>query len=316
MRPTILCLFGPDKKARGQLESLYRVIGPYKDPVAEIPAADAAEVRAIITTGGIGAKKAILDRLPNLQLVCAYGAGYEGVDLAELKRRGIRLTNAQGGNAPCVADMAMALLLAISLRLIPADRLVRDGKWDAVPPSGWPASPGFGGKRLGIVGLGEIGFRIAKRAQPFDLDIAYHNRTKRGDVGYRYFSDLRTMAEWSDYLIIACPLNDSTRHSVNATVLKALGPSGYLVNIGRGGVIDQPALIAALKAGTIAGAGLDVLDGEPKVPPELAALPNVVLTPHIAAMTVRSVDTLNRLVLENLAALFENRALVTPVRVD
>lgn len=316
MKPTILCLFGPDRKARSRLEVLYRVLGPYKDPLKEIPPADAAEVRAIITTGGIGAKRPVLDLLPNLQLVCAYGAGYEGVDLAELKRRRIKLTNAQGGNAPCVADMAMALLLAASLRVLPADRLVRDGKWDAVPPSGWPASPGFGGRRLGIIGLGEIGFLVARRAQPFDLEVAYHNRTKRGDVAYRYFPNLREMAEWADYLVVACPLNDSTRHSVNAAVLKALGPSGYLVNIGRGAVIDQPALIAALKDGTIAGAGLDVLEGEPKVPPELAALPNVVLTPHIAAMTVRSVDTLNRLVLDNLAALFEGKPLVTPVRLD
>jgi len=316
VKPAILCLFGPDKKARAKLEVLYRALGPYKDPLNELPSADAAEVRAVITTGGIGAKKPLLDLLPNLQLVCAYGAGYEGVDLAELKQRRIKLTNAQGGNAPCVADMAMALLLAVALRILPADRMVRDGKWDAVPPRGWPASPGIGGKRLGVVGLGEIGFRIAKRAQPFDLEIAYHNRTKRGDVAYRYFADLREMADWCDYLVVACPLNDSTRHAVNAKVLKALGQSGYLVNIGRGAVIDQPALIDALKNGVIAGAGLDVLEGEPSVPPELAALPNVVLTPHIAAMTVRSVDTLNRLVMENLAALFDGKPLVTPVRLD
>jgi lactate dehydrogenase-like 2-hydroxyacid dehydrogenase len=307
-KPVVLTLFGINKAARERLESSYRLFGPFKDAVADVTALpEAREARALVTIGAIAAPPALLDRLPKLELVVTYGAGYESVNTTELKRRGLRLANGRGANARCVSDMALTLLLASVVKLLPADRYIRDGKWNALPPRDWPFTPGVGGKRLGIFGMGEIGLQVARRASPFDLEIAYHNRSPRKDVGYRYFDNVKAMAEWADYLVVSCPLTDATRGAVNADVLKALGPSGYLVNVGRGAVVDEAALIAALHAGTIAGAGIDVTATEPGASPELLGAPNLVVTPHIAAVTHRAVGMLSDMMMANLASHFAGK---------
>jgi lactate dehydrogenase-like 2-hydroxyacid dehydrogenase len=316
-KPVVL-LFAPLPKAmQERLARDYRLVTAYKDYVQAVQASGlGAEARAAVTQGGMGISRELLALAPQLRLVCAYGAGYDKVEPALLKERGIALTNAAGANAPCVADMAMALLLASSLRVLPADRLVRAGGWTRVPPKDWPLSPGFGGKRMGIFGLGAIGLNVARRATPFDIEIGYHNRRPRTGADYRYFDNLRDMAEWCDYLVVAAPLSPQTEHAVNAEVLRALGPQGHLVNVGRGAIVDQPALIAALRDGVIAGAGLDVVEGEPAVPPELLALPNLVVTPHIGAVTERALEALNQQLLGNLEAFFAGRPLLTPVALN
>jgi lactate dehydrogenase-like 2-hydroxyacid dehydrogenase len=304
-RPAVAAVFALRKSTQERLGQQYRFVPAFRNPVEDLAASGmAGEVRALISIGAIGTGPDVLEMLPRLELVCTFGAGYERIDLPALRRRGIALANARGANAPCVADMAMGLLLATVLRILPADRYVRDGLWNQIPPRGWAATPGFGGRRLGIFGLGEIGQRIAARAGAFDLEIGYHNRTPKAGVPYRYFDSLRAMAEWSDYLVIACPLSDATFHAVDAAVIEALGPAGTIVNIGRGAVVDQAALIAALRENRLAGAGLDVMEGEPAVPADLRALPNVVLTPHIASVTERGVTMLEDMLIANLAAQF------------
>jgi len=317
MKPVIASIVFLKREATAKLQERYEVIGPFKENVAAGLAASgrAHEARALVTMGGAGTPPEVLAQLPNLELVCSYGAGYESVDIPALKARGIRLANAQGANAPCVADLAMALLMNVSLQVLRADRLVREGQWTRIPPKGWKGSRGFNGRRMGIYGLGEIGMQVARRALGFDIEVAYHNRNKRPDVPYRYFDSLVEMASWADYLVVAAPLSDSTRHRVNGEVLRALGPDGFVVNIGRGAIVDEAALVDALKAGEIAGAGLDVLENEPKDPGALGTMDNVILTPHIAGVTDTAIDGVTQRLLDNLEALFAGKPLASEVKI-
>ena len=314
-KPVVAMLGALPRDVQDRLARDYRLIVAYNDAAETVKASPlAGEARAAVIVSGANMDKRMVDLLPRLELVCCYGAGYEQADTAALKARGILLANAGGANAPCVADMAVTLLLASTLRLLPADRLVREGQWTRTPPKGWKLSSGFGGRKLGIFGLGAIGLNVARRMAGFDLEIGYHNRRPRQDgAAYRYFADLKAMAEWCDYLVVACPLTDQTHHAVSDEVLRALGPAGYVVNVGRGAIIDQQALIAALRDNVIAGAGLDVAEGEPGVPPELAQLPNVVLTPHIGAVTQRAFESLNQRLYDNLAAHFAGKPPLSPV---
>lgn len=326
VKPTLLTQFRLGKSLAARLAERYTLLGPCSNtgntenkgnlarPATDLLAeGDAAKVQVVITTGGIGLAQDMVDRLPNLKLVHTLGAGYERVDQAALRARGIALANGRGGNASCVADMAMALLLALSRQLLPADRYVREGRWASLPVHDMDFMPGLGGKRVGIIGLGEIGLRIAKRAEPFEVEIGYFNRSPRRDVAYPYFSDAMRLAEWSDYLVIACPLTEATRGLVDRALLEALGPQGMLVNIGRGAVIDEPALIDALRSGAIAGAGLDVFEREPGINKAFFTLPNAVLTPHLGGCTVRASENLDQILMDNLAALFAGRPLLTAV---
>ncbi len=276
---------------------------------------DAGEhVRAVLTNGRGGLSADEMALLPKLEIICAVGAGYEAVDLAAAKQRGIAVARCPGTNAPAVADSAMMLLLTAARRVLAADRFVRAGGWQ----DQWRAeTPIIFGKRLGILGLGAIGGQIAHRAaRGFDMAIGYHNRTAVAGSPYRYFDSLIDMAVWADFLIAAAPGGASTRHLINAEVLAALGPKGIVVNVGRGTVVDTAALINVLQAQRIAGAGLDVLEGEPATPPilkELLQLDNVVVTPHCAGRAPESHAAATALVLANLAAHFAGKALLTPV---
>lgn len=276
---------------------------------AEAIAAHGERIDAVLTRGPLGLYAAEIAALPRLKIICVIGAGYEHVDLQAASNRSISVTNGAGANAPTVADHAMALLLALVRSIPQADASVRRGEWLK------PMCPTLEGKRLGIVGLGAVGLAIARRAaNGFDMSISYHNRQPRPDVPYTYRASARELAAAVDFLIVAAPGGDATHHLVDHRVLEALGPQGYLINIGRASVVDTAALVAALTEGRIAGAGLDVFDDEPRVPDALKRLSNVVLTPHIAGQSPQAAQDTVQLVVLNLQAFFSGQPLLTPVR--
>jgi lactate dehydrogenase-like 2-hydroxyacid dehydrogenase len=258
-------------------------------------------VRAVLTNGRGGLSGDEMAWLPNLD---------------KARARGIAVANCPDTNASAVADSAMMLLMAATRHLLQADRFVRAGGWQ----DQWRVdTPTITGKRLGILGLGNIGSRIAQRAaRGFDMEIGYHNRAAVAGSPYRYFASLSELATWADFLVAAAPGGAGTRHLVNADVLAALGPKGYLVNVGRGTVVDTQALIEALRSKRVAGAGLDVLEGEPSVPPilpELLQFDNVVVTPHVAGRAPESRTAATALILDNLNAHFAGKPLPSPVSI-
>lgn len=272
--------------------------------------ADGHDVAVVVTNGATGLHAHEMAQLPQLEIICVVGAGFENVDLDAATAQNITVTNGAGTNDVTVADHAMALLLA-SVRAIPqADARIKQGVFDRRHYR----QPMISGKRLGMLGLGTIGLQIAQRAhRGFDMPIGYHTRAPRADVPHAYYTSAEALAAWADFLVIATPGGSATRHLVDAAVLSALGPDGHVVNIARGSVIDTAALIAALEAGAIAGAALDVVDGEPDVPAELTALPNVIFTPHIAGRSPEAIEAVTTLVLKNLAAHFAGEPVLTPV---
>lgn len=246
--------------------------------------------------------------LPNLSMICAQGVGFEGIDAAAARARGIIITHGPGTNDDCVADHAMALLLAV-LRDIPnKNAIVRAGKWR----EGGTMRPYAKGKNLGIFGLGEIGSRIARRAEAFDMKIIYHNRRPKAGVSWRYAGSPLELAELADILMITAPGGAETRHAVGKEVLAALGEEGFLINVGRGSIVDTDALVEALRNGGIAGAGLDVVDGEPNIPELLRSLTNVIITPHMAGRSRETIDATIKLVIANLKAHFAGQPVLTP----
>ena len=266
-------------------------------------------IRAVLTNGTTGLTAAEMDRMPGLVFVSALGAGYENIDRDRARARGITVVNGAGTNADCVADHAFGLLLATVRRLVQFDEACRNGIWrDALP-----LVPTISGKRLGIVGFGHIGQRLARRAAGFDMEIGYHNRKPRSDAAARYFDSLLALAEWSEFLVVATPGGPATRHLIDRPVLDALGPHGYLVNISRGSVVDTEALAAALTAGTLAGAGLDVYESEPEPPQALLPLTNVVLTPHVGAHSPEAIDASVRHFILNATRHFSGEPVLTPV---
>ncbi|MCB4769534.1 2-hydroxyacid dehydrogenase [Ancylobacter sp. Lp-2] len=270
----------------------------------------APHVRAVLTNGSTGLSAEDIAALPNLEIICALGAGYERVDLAAARERGIVVTHGPGTNAACVADHAMALLMTAVRGVVSADTAVRRGGW----AGSRQLRPMISGKKLGILGLGTIGEQIARRgAHGFGMPVAYHSRRAREGSDWLYLPSVRDLAAWADFLVVATPGGAATRHLVDEGVLDALGPDGFLVNIARGSVVDTHALIAALRQGRLAGAALDVVEGEPDIPPELLELDNIVLTPHIAGRAPEAARATLSLVIDNLQAHFGGRAVLTPV---
>ena len=253
---------------------------------------------------------ALLEWLPQVEIISSFGVGYDNVDVIEAARRGIVVTNTPGVLDEEVADLAVGLLIA-TLRKIPqADRYLREGHWLTAP---FPLSPTLRGRAIGIVGLGRIGKAIARRLEGFGVAISYHGRNRQAEVSHAYHSSLIGLAEANDVLIIVTPGGAVTKHLINAQVLKALGPSGVLINVSRGSVVDERALIEALGTGTILGAGLDVYEDEPHVPAELIAMENVVLLPHIASASIRTRDAMGQLLVDNLLSWFAGEGPLTPV---
>ncbi len=295
---------------QAQIAEVYDMTYAFGDEArAAAIAARGHEFRAVLTIGVIGITPAEIEAMPQVELICCLGAGFEGVPLEVTRARGIVTANGAGTNDDCVADHAFGLLIAIVRGFRTLDRQCREGVWR----ESIPQPPNVSGKKLGILGLGTIGQKIAKRAAGFDMEIGYHNRSPREGSPHRYFGDLKSLAAWANVLMLAAPGGAATRHLVNAEVLDAIGPRGYLVNIGRGSVVDTEALAAALRENHIAGAALDVYESEPKPPQQLIGLDNVLLTPHLAGWspeaTQKSVDHF----IANAEGHFAGRGVLTPV---
>jgi hydroxypyruvate reductase len=266
----------------------------------------------LVTIGTLSTDAATMDRLPDLRLICCYGTGYEGVDIVAARKRGIMVTHGHAANAAAVADLAMGLLLAANRRLVMADKFVRDGSWTARLLGRMALRPGLTGRRVGIFGFGAIGSRIAARAAAFEMQLAYHSRSRK-DVPYAYHDTLQSLADWADFLMVAARADGSNRHAVNSAVLRALGPDGIVVNISRGSIIDEAAMIALLKSGELGSAGLDVFEHEPFVPDELTGIPHVILTPHIGGATDDAHAAMQDLVAANINAFYSDEPLISPI---
>ena len=286
------------------------IYAPTAEARANAVAEHGADIEIVLTIGAVGLRADEIAAMPRLRAAAAQGAGYEAIDLAAAKARGLTLWNGAGTNDSCVADHAMALLLA-SVRALPQqEQALRAGHWRAV----LPLRPSVNGRRLGILGMGTIGLRIARRALAFDMEVGYHNRRERNDsLGCPYFGSALELAQWADFLIVAAPGGPTTKHIVNAEVLKALGPQGHVVNIARGSLVDTAALAAALAAGELGGAALDVYESEPKPPEALLGFPNVILTPHIAGWSPESVQATVDLFLENARRWEAGEPVLTPL---
>jgi lactate dehydrogenase-like 2-hydroxyacid dehydrogenase len=310
MLPTLLALIPLTSESRASIGASFDIIDAH-DPASrdETFAAHGERVRAVLTNGSTGISAADIERLPHLELIGALGAGYENIARDAAKARGIVVANGAGTNDDCVADHAFALLLA-TVRAIPAlDQACRAGRWrDELP-----LQPNFSGKRLGVVGLGNIGRKVARRALGFDLEVGYHNRHAQLETPYAYFDALIALAGWADYLVVTTPGGAATRHLIDADVLAALGPRGYLVNVARGSVVDTAALGRALEHGVIAGAGLDVYEGEPAPPALLTGSPRVVLTPHVGGRSPEALAASVARFIDNATRHFSGQPVLTPV---
>jgi lactate dehydrogenase-like 2-hydroxyacid dehydrogenase len=270
----------------------------------------AGRVRAIAVYALHGCPAALIDALPRVEIIACLGIGVDAIAVAHANSRGIAVTNTPDVVTEDTADTAMPLMLAVERRIAEGDRFVRRGDWRR-------GELRFGralrGRRVGIIGLGRIGRAIAERCAPFGITIAYHGPHEKPAAPYPFFSELPDLAQWSDILVVAATGGERTRNLVNTDVLNALGPQGTLINIARGSIVDEAALVAALEAGAIGAAGLDVFAHEPEVPPALMALDNVVLMPHTGSATDETRGAMGDLFIDNLLAHFSGRPLPTPV---
>lgn len=268
----------------------------------------APRVRAAIGFGAVDA--AMIDAMPQLEIIASTGVGYDHIDVGAALRRGIVVTNTPGVLDDAVADTALALILAVERRIVAADRFVRAGRWAR---ESFPFTRHLGDLTLGILGLGRIGLAVARRAEPFGMRVEYHNRRPRPDVPYPYHPTLLELAAASDVLVCIVPGGPETQHIVDEHVLRALGPQGTLVNIARGSVVDEGALVRCLQDGTLGAAALDVYEREPQVPPELFALEQVVLAPHVGSATHSTRRAMGDLAVRNVLARLAGEPVLTPV---
>jgi len=286
----------------------------------QLPAASDAEpfltsvgprIRGLTRGGHAPIDRVLIERLPKLEIIASFGVGYDGIDLSAAAERGIVVTNTPDVLTEEVADTALGLLLMTVRELSASERYLRAGRWPA--EGNYPLSPSLRDRTVGIVGLGRIGMAIARRLDAMKVPIVYHTRRARADAPYRHYDDLLAMAADVDVLLVIVPGTAATRHMVNSRVLEALGPEGILINVGRGSVVDEAALIAALERRTIRSAGLDVFADEPHVPAALIALPNAVLLPHVGSASVHTRKAMGQLVVDNLKSWFHDGKPLTPV---
>ncbi|MEI2414909.1 2-hydroxyacid dehydrogenase [Orrella sp. JC864] len=299
--------------AQDRLNAEYTPLELWKEQdKAAFLAREGKGVRAVVTTATAGCSAEIINALPDLQAICSWGVGYETIDVEAARARNVLVSNTPDVLTDCVADLAWGLMLATARRIAQGDRYVRANQWGQVHGI-FPLGTRVSGKKLGIVGLGRIGEAIARRGLGFDMQVRYHNRRQRQDVDYGYEASLVSLARWADYLVVATVGGPATRHLVSREVIEALGPEGMIVNIARGPVIDETALVQALSDGKLGGAGLDVFEFEPKVPDALKQMDNVVLLPHIGSATYETREEMANVVFDNLRSFFETGKVVTPV---
>lgn len=311
--PVLLQLFPlPFPEAQQRLAQHFDLIELWKeqDPDAAI-AARRNEVVALVTSAMTPTSAALIDKLPNLRAICSHGVGYDAIDVKHAQQKGIQVSNTPEVLNDCVADLALGLLLATARKLGHAERYVRGNLWGT--EAKFPLAVKVSHKKIGIVGLGRIGMAIAQRAKGFDMEIRYHNRRQRADVGLAYEPSLVQLAAWADFLVIATVGGPETRHLVSDEVIKALGPDGILINIARGTVVDETAMVNALVSGELGGAGLDVYESEPTVPDALKSLDNVVIVPHVASATNETRKAMSDLVADNAEAFAKTGEVITPI---
>jgi lactate dehydrogenase-like 2-hydroxyacid dehydrogenase len=270
-------------------------------------AAEGARVRGLVQGGGTVTPTELLEQLPKLEIISVFGVGYDGVPVAYCKQRGLKVTNTPDVLTDDVADVALGLILMTGRGFVHLNRFVHAGGWEKRAPE---LTTKLSGRKVGILGLGRIGKAIAQRVAAMGMKVAYTGR-KPQDVSYEYVRDLKALAAAVDFLVVACPGGAATKNIVNAEVLAALGRKGTLINIARGSIVDEPALVAALEAGAIKGAGLDVFVEEPRIPAKLLALENVVLLPHVGSATRETRQAMGDLCKANLDAYFAGKGVLT-----
>jgi lactate dehydrogenase-like 2-hydroxyacid dehydrogenase len=274
-------------------------------------AENGGKIRGIATSGHLGATPALMDACPNLEIISCYGVGVDAIDLDHARSKGVIVTNTPDVLNDDVANTAIMLLLATTRNLVAYDKYVRAGRW--VKEGDPPLTQAIADQQIGIVGIGRIGQAIAEKLAVFDCRIAYHARNERSNLSYTYYADLVAMARDSLALIVITPGGADTHNLINRDVMDALGPEGHLINVARGSVVDEEALVAALTEGSLGFAGLDVFAKEPHVPEALLAMDNVVLQPHQGSATTRTRRAMGDLVVDNLAAHFDGKPALTPV---
>lgn len=266
-------------------------------------------VRVLLVNGETPLDDTTMARYPNLQLIAVFGVGYERIDANATYKRNIQISNTPGVLTDDVADLAFGLMLACSRQIVGAQRFIERGDWAS---QSYPWTNKVSGSRLGILGLGRIGRAIALRASAFNMSVYYHNRTRHADFAEEYCATPQALATHCDFLVVCAPGVENSRALVNAEVLQALGPAGILINIARGSVVDEVALVHAIEHKLIAGAGLDVFCDEPNVPAALLQRDNVVITPHMGSATQSTRKAMSDLVYENISAYFAGKPLLTP----
>lgn len=299
----------PNVKTAASLKYNCHDMTGYDHP-SDIAGLQPSEIRGVVTKGESHFGADMMDALPNLEIISNFGVGYDGVDASAAAERGIMVTHTPGVLSDDTANTALALALNLTRKIRQAESYVRDGLWPNGPV---PLATSIVGKRAGIVGLGRIGLALATRLEACGMDVAYCNRSAATGVTYPYFKTPKSLAEACDMLFLCLPGGEGSHHLIGADVFAALGPSGYVVNTGRGSVVDEAALITALQDGVIAGAALDVFENEPEVPVALTAMENVVLTPHIGSSTVEARAAMTKLVVDNLDRHFAGEPVLTPV---
>jgi lactate dehydrogenase-like 2-hydroxyacid dehydrogenase len=269
------------------------------------------DITALTTSGMVGANAQLIDQLPKLKAICHWGVGYESIDVKHAQKKDIQVSNTPNVLNDCVADLTWGLILSTARRLGQNERYARASQWGKEPAR--PLGTRVSGKNLGIVGLGRVGLAIADRSVGFNMKVRYHNRHARTDTNWAYESSLIDLAKWADFLVVATVGGQSTRHLIDDKVIQALGPKGMLINIARGSVVDQAALVKALTKGELGGAGLDVYENEPAIPDELKSMDNVILLPHIGSATTETRRAMSNLVVENLEAFATTGKVITQV---
>lgn len=290
------------------IDERYSVHRLYEQADAETFLAEIGpEIRAI---AGGNVDASLMDRLPNLELISNFGVGYDSIDTSAARARNIRVTNTPNVLNDAMAEITIGLMVALARRIPQADRYVRDGKW---PSGAFPLQGELTGKTVGIVGLGRIGKEIALRCQAMKMRVVYFGRHRQANQPYIYYDRLADMARDVDWLVVMTPGGEGTNRLVGREVLEALGPKGYIVNMARGTVVDEPAMVEMLASGGLAGAALDVFEDEPNAPEALFGLDNVVLSPHQGSATHQTRDAMGALVVANLDAHFAGDPLISPV---